>query len=118
MIELKDVSAAFEKASFTNTKVTKHVAEFQSRVNGRFIYVDCDSLLNNRIHLIIEEGQVGIPSWIPTGVRLGNRYHNSNMRQFDKRLHRGKNPIHYGVSIIVPNLTSTADFLSAFNDLR
>ena len=118
MIELEDVIANFENASFVNTKVTKHATEFRSRVNGRFIYVDCDSLWNNRIHLVIDEGLITDRSWIPMGVNLGDRYHNSNMRQFDTRLHRGKNPIHYGVSIVASSFTSMSDFLKAFNALK
>jgi hypothetical protein len=107
----------FDKAGFESTHQTKKVAEFRSRTNSRYIYVVKEKLVRNAIHLAVEEQVTTEQSWIPPGVKVGDRYHLSNMKNFDARLHTGKKPTHFGSSIHIDTLSSLSDLLRQFNEL-
>ena len=115
MIDEEQLFGKFASAGFSNTHGLKRVTELQSRSNGRYLYLMKDALINNCIHLVIEEQLAGRPEWSKAGITIGERYHSSNLRGFDKRLHRGKKPIHFGVSVKLNNSALLLDFLHLFS---
>jgi hypothetical protein len=94
--QIKQVLAA---QGYRATHETKRALEYQAGRDGQYIYLRPDSGLPNRVRVVVHPknnvaGLAALPgiNWMSSG----NYFHGSNMLQFPKRMHKGKNPISYG----------------------
>lgn len=115
-MDFEEVNQILEESGFVNTHNLKRFAEFQCNATAKFMYLEKDSLLRNRMHFVVQEDLA--PQLNSTAdLKVGKLYHSTNMRHFDKRQHGGMNPIHYGVSVVPKNLNALTEFLQAFKRL-
>lgn len=110
----RELFSVFDQAGFANTKDLKRTGEFRSRSNGRFIYLDKDLLLNNRIRVLIEDL---LPNSSISGIPEVGKKFRANCTRFPKKINQGKTPCHYGRAVEADNLAALSDFLCWFSSL-
>jgi len=114
MVDKRELLKVFDQSGFANTKNINKTAEFRSRSNERYLYLNKVRLLNNCLSIYIEDTlpESRVPGTREVGVRFS-----SNLTQFPTKMHTGKTPCHYGRVVEADNLVALSDFLRWFSGL-
>jgi hypothetical protein len=111
------VKQVFENNGFTQTNQTQALVEFESDTNDEVIYFVREDDLSERVQVVIHPELDYGPFRDLPGVTIEHpvkyRY-STNQRRYPKVLHKGKNPIPYGVPVFFNSIASLKGFLQTF----
>jgi predicted restriction endonuclease len=120
MLNSKEIALALLSNGFRPFSVKKRILGFQHdglpypvyvktpSGNTTFDYVDKEPLVIHSKYAIHKEAIKRIHGIVPNWDRF---FHNSNMKGFEKRLHKGENTIEFGIALSVQNEPALRDFL-------
>ncbi|WP_129727918.1 hypothetical protein [Ectobacillus funiculus] len=101
----------FTSNNFEFTKETNKAVEFENIKTKNVLYLLPTQEISIVLNPNIVEGNLTLKS------KSNDKYHNTALRQFPKRMNNGQNPIHYGYSFKFKTEGELDCFLNSLNNI-
>jgi len=114
-MDIDQVKRVFESKGFVQTRENpESIVEFRSNENGEYVYLKKDQLRSGYIRIVLHPKFGSVYRALVGDERDIPWNRSSNLYQFPERVHTGKSPIHYGLSVEMYSEEALAAFLADF----
>lgn len=116
-MNLDQVKKVFVDNGFSQTNETKKALEYHSTTNEEYIYVKQEYPITCELRIVLHP-KFAVVHGALSGEAAKHQmwHHSSSLRKFPKRLHEGKDPIHYGIAIELSSTRDLEAFLASFQN--
>ena len=117
MLSIEVIKSVLEGENFLLTNKTSKKFEFKCPETNEYVYINKKAGDSPSGLILSSHQQAKLAKYIAIDgvVNTDNWYHSSNMRKFPKRMHKGINPISYGIPFGFKSELSLKAFIKAFN---